>query len=312
MNPLRHPDIVPEPHPLFPSVSAAHAFAARLTTRALGKHIEYHRVTESTNAGALSAAHAGAPHGLVVVADEQTAGRGRRGRIWVAPPAQGLLFSVLVRYEHLDPERLGWLALAAGLAGAEAVEQLAELPATIKWPNDVVVSDFQCALAAFNHDQASSGKLKVEYTPPWRKLGGILCEGVVPGLPCGAGFVVVGMGLNVLQDRDGLPTIPKSPPTSILMETGRKVERADLLATLLMQLERRFRELQDAETFGSLRAAVEDRLAAWWLGRQLSARTASTEIQGKYAGLDEFGRLTLLAFDGTKHVLADAEIIDVR
>jgi len=308
----RHQGAPEGARPLFSSESAAQSFAATLPTRALGKRIEYHRVAESTNELALSAARAGAPHGLVVAADEQTVGRGRRGRSWSAPPAQGLLFSVLVRYEHLPPERLGWMALAAGLAGAEAVEQIADLPATIKWPNDIVIFDFRLPNADLKKQRIENRKSKIENAPPWRKLGGILCEGVAPGKPGSAGFVVVGMGLNVLQDRDSLPSVPKSPPTSIFLETGRKIARTKLLAALLVRLERRFHELQASETFGSLRTTVEGRLAAWWQGRQLVIQATGAEIRGTYEGLDEFGCLKTRSPEGQEHVLADAEIIGVR
>ena len=238
--------------PLFDGDGAVRAFAESLPTRALGKRIEYHRVADSTNELALRAAKAGAPHGLVVAADEQTAGRGRRGRSWAAPPAQGLLFSVLVRYADLPPERLGWVALAAGLACAEAVEESAGVHATLKWPNDIVISDFGFQISDLNGKQQyrasnrrdvdgkiKNQKSKIKNAVFWRKLGGILCEGVAPGAPGAPGFVVIGIGLNVLQDRDSLPVVPKSPPTSIFLETGRRVARTHLLAAVLAQLARR-------------------------------------------------------------------------
>ena len=122
---------------------------------------------DSTNRYLLECAAAGEPEGVVAVADEQTAGRGRLDRSWVAPPGAALLVSVLLR-PRLPIERLHLVTLAAALAAIDAVKVLAGVDARLKWPNDVVVDD--------------------------RKLAGILAESD------GAGAIVVGMGLNVRGD----------------------------------------------------------------------------------------------------------------
>ena len=123
----------------------------------------HHRLTDSTNQRAKELADAGAPHGTVVTADEQTAGRGRQGRSWVAPPGSAVLMSVLVR--ELD-ESAALLPLATAVAVCEAAESIASVECAIKWPNDVWVEG--------------------------RKVCGILVE----GRPA-AGWAVVGIGLNV-------------------------------------------------------------------------------------------------------------------
>jgi BirA family transcriptional regulator, biotin operon repressor / biotin---[acetyl-CoA-carboxylase] ligase len=120
--------------------------------------------TDSTNRYLLECAAAGAPEGVVAVADEQTAGRGRLGRTWVAPAGSALLVSALLR-PGLPAERTHLVTLAAGLAALDALDALSPVRAGLKWPNDVVVDD--------------------------RKLAGILAEAD------GAGAVVVGMGCNV-------------------------------------------------------------------------------------------------------------------
>lgn len=126
--------------------------------------VEWFTRIDSTNRYLLQRAADAEADGLVAVADEQTAGRGRLGRSWVAPPRSALLVSVLLRPE-VGPGRIHLVTLAAGLAAIEAVERLAHVRAGLKWPNDVVVDD--------------------------RKLAGILAESD------GAGAVVVGMGCNV-------------------------------------------------------------------------------------------------------------------
>ena len=119
---------------------------------------------DSTNRVVADLARAGAPDGVVVAADHQTAGRGRRGRSWESPPGSGLLVSVLLR----PPPPL--VALAAGVAAAEAVERVAGVPALLKWPNDVLVDD--------------------------KKAGGVLSELV-------GDAAVVGLGLNLTWAPDG-------------------------------------------------------------------------------------------------------------
>ena len=147
------------------------------------------------------------PEGAVAVTDHQTAGRGRLGRRWEAPAGSALLVSVLLRP---PPERhLPELSLVAALATAEAVEAATELTAQIKWPNDVFVNR--------------------------RKVAGILSE-------LSDGTVVVGIGVNVEQTRDDLPADTPVPVGSLRTLTGSSHDRAALLGSLLVQLERRYDE----------------------------------------------------------------------
>ncbi|MCZ7644459.1 MAG: biotin--[acetyl-CoA-carboxylase] ligase [Planctomycetota bacterium] len=289
---------MPRDEPLFAGEAAAEAFADALPTRELGRAVAFHPRASSTNDLALEAARAGAPHGLLVAADEQTAGRGRRGRTWEAPPGAALLFSVLVRGERLPRERFGWLALAAGLAAAEALHEAAGLKAVPKWPNDVVVTSAAARAPA----------------PAWRKLGGVLCESQLPPDPrgaAGAGYVVIGMGLNVLQDAHELPPLPKAPATSVKLELGRETGRRELLAAVLARLELRLDELGDDDGFTRFRAELGARLEHAWGGLTLHLTSAGKERAGRWAGLDEHGRLRLALPDGSVAALADAEILAV-
>jgi BirA family transcriptional regulator, biotin operon repressor / biotin---[acetyl-CoA-carboxylase] ligase len=148
------------------------------------------------------------PEGTVVVADEQTEGRGRLGRRWLAPAGTSLLCSVLLR-PAVDPARLPELSLVAGRACAEAIAEVADLQTDVKFPNDVLVRG--------------------------RKVAGILAE-------ASEGRVVLGIGVNVAQEPGQLPADARTPATSILVETGRSVDRAELLVALLERLERRYGE----------------------------------------------------------------------
>jgi BirA family biotin operon repressor/biotin-[acetyl-CoA-carboxylase] ligase len=154
--------------------------------------------TDSTNAEALRLAAAGEPSGTVVVADAQTAGRGRLGRSWWGEPGRSLLASWLVRPE-LPAERWPALTLVAGLAAARAINASAGLDVRLKWPNDLLVDG--------------------------RKLGGLLAEAD------GHGALVVGLGVNVRQD--SFPDEIAGLATSVAAAGGRPVERPWLLAATL-------------------------------------------------------------------------------
>lgn len=220
--------------------------------------------TGSTNADALASAQAGASDGLVVVADHQTAGRGRRDRGWQASPGRALLVSVLVR-PSLAPADAHLVTTAMGVAAAEASEALVGVPVRLKWPNDVVV------LAG-----AGAGGSEVGAAPV-RKLGGILAESIVEGSALRA--VVVGLGLNV-DWPEGPPPELRGRAQALAQVAGRPVDREDLLVGLLTRLEgwlahvdqgrgrrllARYREL--SATIGA-RVRVEQ-VEGWFEGRAL-------------------------------------------
>jgi len=283
---------------LFPNPAALESFRAGLKTRALGHAVDYRAEAGSTNDLCLEAARGGAAHGLLVIADAQTSGRGRRGRTWQAPAGKALLFSVLCRIENLRAERLGWVALAAGQACAEALRDLAGVAAQPKWPNDVVL---------LAH---APGELAAQAGAPaaiaWKKLGGILCEGVIAD--AGGGFVVVGIGLNVLQEPHELPPQAKAPPTSVRIESARAIERLALLSGVLARLEVRLDALRDETEFAFQRRELEEVLRDAWSGYALRVSANGREIDGRFEGLDEFGRLRLNCA-GVSQLFADAEIL---
>ncbi len=158
--------------------------------------------TGSTNADLAAAARDGAPEGSVLVAERQTAGRGRLGRQWESPPRAGLAVSVLLRPEEVPVSRYGWLPLLAGIALAEAVRKVSDVDAYLKWPNDLLL-------------------------PGDRKCGGILAEVVAPGA------VVLGIGLNVTLREDELP---RPDATSLALAGAANTDRDPLLRQLLRSL----------------------------------------------------------------------------
>lgn len=235
--------------------------------------------TGSTNADLVAAARAGEPAGLVLVAERQTAGRGRLDRDWEAPARAGLTFSVLLRPREVPPADRGWLPLLTGLAVAEAVTELdPDLPVALKWPND---------LLAGAHE---------------RKLGGILVELV-------ADAAVVGIGINVSTAESELP-VPTA--TSLALEGGR-TDRDPLLRSVLRRLAGRYRDWAaaggDADACG-LRAAYVARCAT--LGRAVRIkRPARPDLVGVAGDIDRSGQLVVRTEAATENVGA-GDVIHVR
>lgn len=169
-----------------------------LLTGRFGRPYRYAEETETTQA----LLGPDDPEGAVAVADNQTEGRGRLGRRWTAPPGTAIAVSILLRPPPGAP--IQQLSLVGGLAVAETVEEALQLSAQIKWPNDVMVNR--------------------------RKLAGVLAE-------ARDGIVVLGIGVNVNQTQEQLPANARTEPTSLRLETGSEVDRARLLAVILLRLE---------------------------------------------------------------------------
>ncbi|MEZ5117200.1 MAG: biotin--[acetyl-CoA-carboxylase] ligase [Candidatus Nanopelagicales bacterium] len=247
----------------------------------------------STNAEIESRALAGAAEGLVVVAEEQTAGRGRLGRRWDSPASSGLTWSVLLRPDEVPQERYGWLPLLTGVAVAGALRDATGVPVALKWPNDLVVD---------GPDRAGG--------PGPRKLGGILLE----RLPAAGSALVVGVGLNV---DSAAAELPVDQATSLAVE-GADPVREDLLAAALTALGRRYRAWRSAggdPVRSGLREAY--RTACLTVGRPVRVRRAGEEdLVGTAVDVDDDGRL-LVRPDGATSgaslvAVAAGDVLHVR
>lgn len=204
---------------------------AHLTTRVLGSTLYVHNEVDSTNRLLADLAREGAPDGTVVVAESQTAGRGRLGRQWVSPPGLNLYASILLPPWMQSSIAITWFPLLAAVAVGRAIRDLAELPATLKWPNDVIVL------------RDGIG----------RKLAGILVEAIESQQP-GGRAMVIGIGINVNMPIEAFPVELRSTATSLLIETGRPFARSRLLATVLGELERLCDELREHGSGGIVEA----------------------------------------------------------
>ena len=223
------------------------------------------------------------PSGAVLLADFQSAGRGRLDRRWDAPPGTALLFSVLLR-PRWPVNQGAWLTMLAGLAVAEAIEAVAGLPARLKWPNDVV--------------------LAVGETGEWHKVCGLLLD--VTLAPAGDRLesAIIGIGLNVNIPESGLP-VAATPATSLLVAGGRPVARRALLLALLERLEQYY----EAAVVG--RSPAEGwatRLIT--LGRPVVVTSpgSSSSPAGTAEGVDEWGQLLVRDASGVLHTVAAGDV----
>jgi BirA family biotin operon repressor/biotin-[acetyl-CoA-carboxylase] ligase len=206
----------------------------------IGRPRVHHRETDSTNERARELAAAGATHGTLVTADAQSAGRGRQGRLWVAPPGSAILMSVVVR----DFGEQALLPLAVPVAVCEASESVAPVECRIKWPNDVWVDG--------------------------RKLAGILVEGRPQ-----EGWAVLGIGLNVSTGADEFPPDLRETATSLALAAGEPIDRDQLLEVLLDTLDTRLSSpAEDILESWRKRDALKDKPVRW-AGGEGTARGVS-------------------------------------
>ena len=239
---------------------------------------------ESTNTALLQAAKDGAPHASVLVAEEQTAGKGRLGRSWTAPARSGLFASVLLRPE-VPLAAWSWLPLLAGVAVREAVARASGLEIGLKWPNDLVVADGELAD---------------------RKLGGILCE-TVPG----ASAVVVGIGLNVTLRQSELP-VPQA--CSLALAGAESTDRDTLLRALLRSLGDWYARWSDAggeaEAAGLREAYLRGCVT---IGREVRAELPGDRVvSGRARGVDSAGALLVATADQREIAVGAGDVVHLR
>src|SRR5437763_2982122 len=190
-----------------PDILTADELKRRLKGSLFGKRIYHFFKTDSTNRVAFELGHAGEAEGTVVLAEEQTAGRGRAGRTWHSERAAGVYLTLLLR-PKLAPVQAPLLTMMAGLSAHTAVEAVTGLAVDLKWPNDLIIRG--------------------------KKAGGILTE--MHAEPGQVRFVIVGIGLNVNQEQ--FPAELANVATSLRQETGKPQSRMELLVRLLREFER--------------------------------------------------------------------------
>jgi BirA family biotin operon repressor/biotin-[acetyl-CoA-carboxylase] ligase len=253
----------------------------------VGSAIEQHAQASSTNDLIRRQASAGHPEGLGILADEQTAGRGRMGRAWAAPPGSSLLLSLLLRPTWLAPADSFSLTMLAGVALCEAVEQVTPLRAALKWPNDLLLPVHTAA------------------GPQLRKAAGILSEMELDGDQIG--WVAIGVGVNVgwapsgIVDGRDLAEVA----TSVGAAAGQPVERLRLLRALLERLDAGYAALRGggrAELFGRWR----DRLTM--LGQPVQISLPHGELRGVAEDVERTGALRVRDDQGALHTVLAGDV----
>lgn len=213
-----------------------------------GKTVKYFEVTDSTNTQVKRYAEEGAPHGFLAVAEEQTAGKGRRGREWFSPKGGNLYFSLLLR-PNMPPEHASALTLVMALSVVQAMRKIGCHDASIKWPNDIVLNG--------------------------KKVCGILTE--MSAEMDFIHYVVIGVGINVgvEQFQDDI----KAMAISLSEATGKGIRRVDLLAVIMERFEENYALYESTEDFSKLKETYEQYL----LNKDVAVKVL--EPKGEYIGI---------------------------
>ena len=239
----------------------------------VGRRIVWHKTTRSTNDDARRAAEADEPEGLVVIADLQTAGRGRMSRTWTSPLARDILFSVLLRPDAADLPRM---PLVAGLAVARTLEAFTDESISLKWPNDVRAAG--------------------------RKISGSLVES---GSSDSGYYAIIGTGVNVNLDAAAHPEIADIA-TSLRTLNGRAVSRREVMRRLLSEMDNIY---ASPERMATLVSDWSARLET--IGQVIGVRWGDDFLHGMAEGVDDTGRLLLRDCDGKIHLLEAGEVTTV-
>jgi BirA family biotin operon repressor/biotin-[acetyl-CoA-carboxylase] ligase len=248
-----------------PDILVPQMLSHRLYGTPFARRIHHFFKIDSTNTAAIRLAEAGEAHGTIVLAEEQTAGRGRAGRTWLSEKSSGIICSILLR-PPIAPVQAPLLTLVAGLAARDAVaEELNTLP-DIRWPNDLL----------------ANGK----------KFCGILTE--MHGEPDRLHYAVVGIGINVNQSK--MPAELASIGTSLRMENGKIHSRFEILIRLLRHFDRYYNQFLADGGAPILRRFAE--VSTYFQGKHVRIATMRETFTGTTAGLDPSGVLRVARDDG--------------
>lgn len=242
----------------YPDVIHKSEITSRLHTKWMGKELTYIEETGSTNVDVKKLAEAGAPQGTIVVADCQNAGKGRRGRSWNSPSGTSISFSILLK-PQMEPNQAPMITLLMAMAVAKAVQETCGLEAQIKWPNDVVVNQ--------------------------KKICGILTEMTMEADYIH--YVIVGTGINVNQDQ--IPEELKTSATSLYLEKGRKVLRADVLVQVIDNFEEYYESFLEQGDLSALWNEYNDMLVS--MDKEVRVLDPKGEYSGISRGINKKGEL---------------------
>ncbi|RHW41271.1 biotin--[acetyl-CoA-carboxylase] ligase [Neobacillus notoginsengisoli] len=247
-----------------------------LKTDFIGQKVFYYESVDSTQKIANDLSTENAPEGTLVIADEQTSGRGRMERKWHSPKGEGIWMSLLVRPE-IPPQQAPQLTLLTAVAAVRAIEEAAGLTPVIKWPNDIMVNS--------------------------KKIAGILTE--MQAEADRIHSVIIGIGINVNQDRTDFPKELLGTATSLAIETGNGLPRSRIIQEFCAQFEKLYL-LYLEKGFYPIKLLWES--YARGIGSFMRARTYNGVIEGVALGITEDGVLKIESSDGTIHKIYSADI----
>lgn len=240
-------------------------------TKWIGSRIVYYDVTDSTNIQAKRLAEEGSPHGTFVVADCQKSGRGRRGRSWESPAKSGIFMTLLLRPE-IRPDQASMLTLVAAMAVATALRKCVDIPAQIKWPNDIVLGR--------------------------KKICGILTE--MNTEIEDINYVVIGIGINV--SNEAFPEEISHMATSIYQESGKTIRRAELIETIWEQFEHYYAVFCKAGDLSGICSEYNGYLAN--CNQQVRILDPQKPFEGVARGITDQGELIVETEEGIKNVFS--------
>lgn len=252
----------------------AEVIESRLKTRLFGTKIYAFDRLGSTNNFAKRLAREGAEAGTLVVAEEQTRGRGRLSSQWYSPPGTGLWLTLILPSD-IERNQLGLIPILSGVSVAQTLESVG-LQAALKWPNDVLING--------------------------KKVCGILTESEfrLDKLH----VLIVGIGLNVNQRAADFPEAIRHKSTSLCQEVGKTLDRVDLLVNLIQNFESNYKNLSEGER--------EQILTAWrqrcpFIGQNITVKNETSQLSGIFESIDENGHLHLRTLDGKLQIVTAGE-----
>jgi BirA family biotin operon repressor/biotin-[acetyl-CoA-carboxylase] ligase len=246
----------------------------------IGRKIFFYETIDSTNTVATGLAEKGEVEGAVVISDCQNKGRGRLGRHWVSPPGANIYMSVLLRPD-IELKNATLLTIMAAVACTVALRRVTDLTVTIKWPNDLIVSD--------------------------KKLGGILTEMRITRKKIE--YAITGIGINVNMDSDALPDAIKEVATSAKMETGKLHSRTEIITEILNEINHWYSILKEKRR--------RELLTQWkqltsTLGRKVKIILGKETLTGLAESIDDEGMLILRLPSGALRVIRDGDLTILR
>lgn len=262
-----------------PDILTPDMLRQRLRGSLFGKRIYHFFKTDSTNQVALELGHAGEPEGAAIIAEEQTAGRGRAGHSWHSERAAGIYATILLR-PRLAPVQAPLLTMMAGLSARAAVQAATGLTVDLKWPNDLMISG--------------------------KKLGGILTE--MHAEPSQVRFVIVGIGINVNQQK--FPAELAGASTSLRMETGKVQSRLEVLVQFLRQFESDYKELLSEGSAGVVKRF--EAASSYARGKRVRVTNGRESFTGVTAGLEETGVLRVKRDDGEITLVIAGDVAEAK